>query len=221
MRNTGAVMNNQFNEESIATIDFTKLGGLVPAVVQDAANGCVLMVGFMNREALERTLHEQRVTFWSRDREVIWQKGETSGNFLDVVEIRTDCDNDTILVTARPHGPTCHTGSYSCFGLEPTTTLSPTDPLSIIRALEETIQSRRANPNEASYTARLFAEGRHRIAQKVGEEGVETVIAAMRNDPEEVASEAADLIYHLLVLLADCDLGIDDVARVLENRSKG
>jgi phosphoribosyl-ATP pyrophosphohydrolase/phosphoribosyl-AMP cyclohydrolase len=218
-------MSNVFNEESITTsdftkLDFTKLGGLIPAVVQDVATGCVLMVGFMNREALERTLRDRKVTFWSRDREVIWQKGETSGNYLDVVEIRADCDNDTILVTARPHGPTCHTGAYSCFGTQQPTDPSATDPLETIRTLEETIHARRANPDESSYTARLFAEGRHRIAQKVGEEGVETVIAAMRNDRNEVASEAADLIYHLLVLLADCDLSIADVAQVLEGRRK-
>lgn len=192
-------------------IDFEKAGGLVPAVVQDAATGEILMLGYMNAEALAKTRSEGVVTFHSRSKGRLWTKGETSGNTLTVVDLRTDCDNDAILIKACPAGPTCHTGTRSCF--RPGST-------DFLEALEATIASRRQADAGTSYTAKLFAKGLPRIAQKVGEEATETVVAALSGTREELNGEAADLLYHVVVLLAARDSNLRQVIEVLEGRAK-
>lgn len=189
--------------------DFDKMNGLVPAVVQDAGTGRVLMVGYMNEDALRQTEESGRVTFFSRSRNELWEKGETSGHVLRLESISLDCDQDAILVRARPQGPTCHTGEQSCFSRS-----SPT----FVDQLETLIAERRRSRPAGSYTTRLFEEGRGRIAQKVGEEALETALAAVQQDRGAILSESADLLYHLLVLLADCDLEISDVVTELETR---
>lgn len=175
------------------TIDWQKNGGLVPAVVQDAITGRVLMLGYMNRDAYERTLSVGEAVFFSRSRQCLWHKGETSGNTLEVAEIRADCDGDTLLVRARPSGPTCHRGTATCFG----EVLSAT----LLDELEAVIDGRFAQRPEESYVARLAAAGVARAAQKVGEEGVETALAAVTRDDDGLVEESADLLFHLLVLL--------------------
>jgi phosphoribosyl-ATP pyrophosphohydrolase/phosphoribosyl-AMP cyclohydrolase len=200
---------------NIDEIDFTKLNdGLVPACIQDYKSMQVLMVGFMNKEALQKTLATKRVTFWSRTKNRLWTKGETSGNFLDVIDIGKDCDNDTILIYAKANGPTCHTGNISCF----TMNLKPS--LFCLAELMKTIEERKNNAPEGSYTAKLFKDGTKRIAQKVGEEGVETALAAVAGDNIELANETADLIFHLLVLLANKNLEFSKVTDVLYSRMK-
>lgn len=187
--------------------------GLLPAIVQHAVSGEVLMLGFMNEEALAATEASGRVTFYSRSKGRLWTKGETSNHFLDVVEIATDCDYDSLLILAWPEGPTCHRNTSSCF--------SPTaSRLSFLYELEQLLAQRKHADPETSYTARLYAKGTKRIAQKVGEEGVETALAAMANDREELTNEAADLVYHLLVLLQDQGLDLDAVVRCLKQRHK-
>jgi phosphoribosyl-ATP pyrophosphohydrolase/phosphoribosyl-AMP cyclohydrolase len=171
-------------------VDFSK--GLVPAVIQHADTGAVLMLGYMNEEAFRETLARKRVVFFSRSRQTLWEKGETSGNTLDFVSARVDCDQDTILIAARPRGPVCHTGTVTCFGNEPATFLGQ---------LEAVIEQRISERPEGSYTARLFAQGPKRIAQKVGEEGLEVALAAAAETDDKVVSESADLLFHLLVLL--------------------
>jgi phosphoribosyl-AMP cyclohydrolase / phosphoribosyl-ATP pyrophosphohydrolase len=193
-------------------LDFDKYAdGLVPSIVQDAASGEVLMLGFMNAEAVEATRTSGRVTFYSRSKQRLWTKGETSGNFLELVSLSPDCDADTLLVKAKPHGPTCHTGSATCFG--------ETDrPLDFLYGLEKIIASRRnASPSE-SYVARLFEKGLNKIAQKVGEEAVETVISAKDEDPEAFKNEAADLLFHLLILLNEKSVTLKELSALLENR---
>ena len=198
-------------EKNLQELDWEKTGGLIPAVVQDATSGRVLMLGYMNKEALEKTLAEKRVTFFSRTKNRLWTKGETSGNFLDLVDIGTDCDNDTLLVLVNASGPTCHTGSTSCFGeLE--------SKWQFLRDLELLLASRRNADPKSSYTASLYARGTKRIAQKVGEEGVETALAATVHDKEELKNEAADLVYHLLVLLQVEGLELADVIGILRER---
>lgn len=199
----------------IQKIQFDKLGGIVPCVVQDSITRVVLMVGFMNKEAVEKTLAEKRVTFYSRSKKRLWTKGETSGNYLDLRDIKLDCDDDTLLVTARPHGPTCHTGSETCF--------NTTNEGRGIEFLEKIIADRKRNPKEDSYTNKLLKSGINKVAQKVGEEAVELVIEAKDNNRELFLGEAADLMYHYLVLLAAKDVTLDDVTKVLRNRhtSKG
>lgn len=198
-------------KEDINALDWVKTDGLIPAIVQDAKSGQVLMLGCMNREALEKTLETGKVTFFSRTKGRLWTKGETSDNWLHLVDIGTDCDNDALLVLARPDGPTCHRGTVSCF--------SPLEhEWNFLRALEVLIEGRRQAHPASSYTAQLFARGTKRIAQKVGEEGVETALAATVRDREELRNEAADLVYHLLVLLADADLELADVIDVLRAR---
>ena len=177
-------------------IDFEKMGGLVPAIIQDARTKNVLMLGFMNREAYEKTLSSGLVTFWSRSRQCLWTKGETSGNVLRLVSIKNDCDNDTLLVRAEPAGPVCHTGTE----------------------LQDFIEQRREQMPEGSYTTRLFTDGTKRIAQKVGEEALEAVIEATSGTNEQFVYEASDMLYHLLVLLTDKGLRIDDLARELHRR---
>jgi phosphoribosyl-AMP cyclohydrolase / phosphoribosyl-ATP pyrophosphohydrolase len=195
----------------IDKLNFAKLNGLIPAIVQDTVTRQVLMVGFMNREAVERTLRDRRVTFWSRTKGRLWQKGETSGNFLEVSSIQIDCDSDALLIRALPAGPVCHTGSYTCFGEEKAGE-------AVLEGLEDIIDERRLQKSAESYTARLFQRGTPRIAQKVGEEAVETVVAALQNDRSALAEESADLLYHLLVLLKDRGLRLADVTAVLKKR---
>ena len=198
-------------KEDIKTLDWEKTGGLIPVVVQDACSGQVLMLGCMNPEALEKTLETKKVTFWSRTKQRLWTKGETSGHWLNLVDIGTDCDSDALLVLVNPEGPTCHRGTKSCF--------SPVEhKWHFLRELEVLLESRRTADPATSYTASLYARGTKRIAQKVGEEGVETALAATVHDKEELKNEAADLVYHLLVLLADADLELADVIDILRAR---
>jgi phosphoribosyl-ATP pyrophosphohydrolase/phosphoribosyl-AMP cyclohydrolase len=190
--------------------DWDKQGGLLPAIVQDAATLRVLMLGYMSRESLALTLASGRVAFFSRSRQALWTKGESSGNTLDLVSIETDCDRDSLLVLARPQGPTCHTGAISCF------TQAPHDA---VAALDAVVAQRQAAPTDASYTRRLFDAGIARIAQKVGEEGVETALAAVTADAEALCGEAADLTYHLLVLLRARGLDWNAVRAELARRA--
>lgn len=194
------------------TIDFNKLNGLVPAIIQDAKTNRVLMLGFMNEEALEKTRNEKLVTFFSRTKNRLWTKGEESGNFLDVVEIISDCDDDTLLIKANPRGPVCHTGSDTCFDEK------NDDALSFLKYLQDLIDQRKAEMPEGSYTTRLFQKGINKIAQKVGEEAVELVIEAKDQNDDLFLNEAADLMYHLLVLLTAKKYRIEDVISVLKGR---
>lgn len=195
------------------TINFEKMNGLVPAVVQDSATRQVLMLGFMNKEALAKTLQDRKVTFWSRSKGRLWQKGETSGNVLEVASVQVDCDGDAILVSAHPTGPVCHTGSHTCFGEDQTDEVS-----SVLGRLQNTIRDRRRQQPEGSYTAKLFQQGVGRIAQKVGEEAVETVVAALQDDRNALKEESADLVYHLTVLLEERGVSLSDVVGVLKKR---
>jgi len=192
-----------------AALDWDKVGGLVPAIVQDAATLRVLMLGYMDRAALESTLKGGKVTFFSRSKQRLWTKGETSGNHLDVVDVRTDCDADTVLVTVRPHGPTCHTGSTSCFG---------DAPGQFLGALDALVEQRERERPLDSYTTQLFEKGTRRIAQKVGEEGVETALAGVAQGDDELLGESADLLFHLIVLLRARGLSLADAVAVLEQR---
>ncbi|MGD9386824.1 MAG: bifunctional phosphoribosyl-AMP cyclohydrolase/phosphoribosyl-ATP diphosphatase HisIE [Gammaproteobacteria bacterium] len=194
------------------TIDWQKSDGLVPAVVQDATTGRVLMLGYMNRNSYERTLSLGEAVFFSRSRQGLWRKGETSGNTLKVVEIRCDCDGDTLLVRAEPAGPTCHRGFVSCFGVEL--------PATLLDELEGVIDGRLAQRPEDSYVAKLAAAGVARAAQKVGEEGVETALAAVTRDDDGLAEEAADLVFHLLVLLRIRGLTLEDLLSKLADRRR-
>ncbi|MFH1212637.1 MAG: bifunctional phosphoribosyl-AMP cyclohydrolase/phosphoribosyl-ATP diphosphatase HisIE [Candidatus Neomarinimicrobiota bacterium] len=195
-------------------IDFDKNDGLVPAIIQDAATGKVLMLGYLNRESYEQTVASGRVTFFSRSRKTLWTKGETSGNFLNVREILTDCDGDTLLIKVKPAGPTCHTGADTCFNEENVA------PQSFIYELEKIIRDRRINPQAGSYTNKLFDAGIKRIAQKVGEEATEVVIDAVSDNVSRMKEEAADLLYHLLVLLNAQDVALDEIMTVLEKRHR-
>ena len=195
--------------EEIEALDWEKQGGLLPAVVQDEHNGRVLMLGYMNRDAIQATLDTGQVTFWSRSKERLWTKGETSGNALVFVRFDRDCDRDTLLVTARPNGPTCHLGRPSCFAQAPGNFLADLDTL---------IRERELDRPPGSYTANLFESGTKGIAQKVGEEGVETALAAVAEDEEALLGEAADLIYHLIVLLRSRGLSFQDAVKVLQER---
>ena len=195
------------------TLNFEKLNGLIPVVVQDANDGAVLMVGFMNREALDRTIAEKRVTFWSRSKQRLWTKGETSGNYLNVLSMHHDCDEDALLILAHPVGPVCHTGEESCFS-------ETFNGHSALHTLERTIADRKYHPTANSYTAKLFSEGITRIAQKVGEEAVELCIAAQHADKQRIVEETADLLYHTLVLLAEKEISLGEVLTELEERRK-
>ena len=199
-------------------LDFDKTGGLVPAVIQDNLTAQVLMLGYMNKEALEKTRQEGVVTFFSRSKNRLWTKGETSGNTLEVISITRDCDNDTLLIKVKPNGPTCHTGTTSCFGEEEASNRAAA--IRFIASLEEVIRQRKANPVEGSYTNFLFEKGVNKIAQKVGEEAVETVIDAVAGKLDTMKGEAADLLYHLLVLLSATGMELKDVVKVLEERHK-
>jgi phosphoribosyl-ATP pyrophosphohydrolase/phosphoribosyl-AMP cyclohydrolase len=206
------------SERSLGELDWAKGDGLLPAIVQDAATGRVLMLGYMSDETLRRTLAERRVVFHSRSRNAPWLKGETSGHYLDVVDVSADCDADAILVLAHPHGPTCHKGTASCFA---DARLPDATGTAFLASLEATIARRITEQPEGSYTARLHASGIGRIAQKVGEEGVETALAAVTRDDDDLVGECADLIYHLLVLLQARGLTLDRVVQELAARHAG
>lgn len=195
-------------------LDFEKQGGLVPAVIQDASTRLVLMVGFMDKEALEVTQQTGKVTFFSRTKQRLWTKGETSGHFLMVKDIKVDCDNDSLLIKAEPIGPTCHTGADTCFFED------NKDPIAFIRTLSQTIKDRKTQPSESSYTASLFQKGINKVAQKVGEEAVELVIEAKDDNKDLFLGEAADLLFHYLVLLEAKNYSLSDVVKVLESRHK-
>lgn len=185
---------------------------LIPTIIQHANTGQVLMLGYMNEEALIKTREEGKVTFFSRSKQRLWTKGETSGNFLHVVSIQEDCDQDTYLIKVLPEGVTCHTGSYSCFGGK--------EYLSFLHELEAVIQQRKDNPDVNSYTSSLFAKGTKKIAQKVGEEATEVILEAMAGEKELMIEETSDLLYHLLVLLTDQGLSLKDVEDILRERHK-
>ena len=198
--------------------DWEKMGGLLPAIVQDAFDGRVLMLGYMNAEALQVTAETGKVTFWSRSREALWTKGETSGNTLNFVEAALDCDRDCLLVQAHPSGPTCHTGTPTCFDGKVDDGHGPRPDLAFLAELERVIRERDRHRPEGSYTTRLLEDGVKRIAQKVGEEGVETALAAAAGDPQELLEESSDLLYHLLVLLRSRQLDLADLLATLESR---
>jgi phosphoribosyl-ATP pyrophosphohydrolase/phosphoribosyl-AMP cyclohydrolase len=196
----------------MTTLDFKKGSGLIPAVIQDYYTSEVLMLGYMNDEALAKTKDEGKVTFFSRSKNRLWTKGETSGNFLIVKEITTDCDKDTLLVKVEPTGPVCHTGSHSCFGEEPAK--------GFVYKLEQIISQRINENTENSYTNKLYRKGIGKVAQKVGEEAVELVIEAMNDNTELFKNEAADLLYHMLILLKTKNVTFSDIEEVLRLRHK-
>lgn len=194
-------------------IDFDKCGGLVPAIIQDAKTKTVLMLGYMNKEAYDKTMSTRKVTFWSRSRNCLWTKGETSGNFLNLTDIKVDCDNDTLLIQALPDGPTCHKGTDTCWG-----ETNEASSLLFLSELQDFIDKRREEMPEGSYTTSLFRDGINRIAQKVGEEALEAVIEATNGTKEKLVYEASDMIYHLIVLLTSKGLRIEDIALELHKR---
>ncbi|MDB5284778.1 MAG: histidine biosynthesis bifunctional protein [Bacteroidota bacterium] len=195
--------------------DFAKGDGLVPAVIQDAITNKVLMLGYMNEEALRKTESEKRVTFYSRTKKRLWTKGEESGNFLEMIDILSDCDNDTLLIKVKPAGPVCHTGSDTCWN-----EINQASDIEFIAGLEATIAERRKASPDQSYTAQLFSKGINKIAQKVGEEATELIIEAKDNNRDLFLNEAADLLFHYLVLLQAKDASLKDVAEVLRGRKK-
>lgn len=203
-------------------IDFEKMGGLVPAIIQDADTRQVLMLGFMNEEAYQKTQATGHVTFWSRTRNCLWTKGETSGHFLNLVDMKVDCDNDTLLVRVHPIGPTCHTGTDTCWGEENKMSEGRSQkedsPLFFLSELQDFIDKRKKEMPEGSYTTSLFNKGINKIAQKVGEEALETVIEATNGTNDHLVYEASDLLYHLIVLLTEKGLRIEDVAEELHRR---
>ncbi len=196
-------------------IDFNKMDGLVPAIIQDATTKNVLMLGFMNEEAYQKTLELKRVTFFSRTKKRLWTKGEESGNFLNVVDIKLDCDNDTLLILVNPEGPVCHKGTDTCWGEK-----NEANPLLFLSELQDFIETRYKEMPEGSYTTLLFKDGINRMAQKVGEEALEAVIEACNGTNERLVYEGSDLFYHLVVLLTSKGLRIEDIARELEQRHK-
>ena len=200
-------MNRELN------VDFDKCGGLVPAIIQDAKTRVVLMLGYMNDEALRHTQESGLVTFYSRSRQCLWTKGETSGNYLHLVDIKVDCDNDTLLVQATPDGPTCHKGTDTCWGEK-----NNPNPLLFLSELSDFIEQRHREMPEGSYTTSLFRDGLNRMAQKVGEEALELVIEATNGTDERLIYEGSDMLYHLIVLLTSKGLRIEDMARELMER---
>ncbi len=229
-------MNTALELADIASLDFDKSGGLLPAIVQHAESGAVLMLGFMDRDALRATLVRRRVVFFSRSRQRLWEKGETSGNTLGVTTVRCDCDRDTLLVTALPAGPVCHLGTATCFGGEApggaanrneqaaprvgegAPRVAAAGRLAFLSSLEAIIAQRIADRPQSSYTARLFAQGAKRMAQKVGEEGLEVALAAIAEPDDKLIAESADLLYHLLLLLKSRGLCLEQVVAELESR---
>ncbi|HEY1315075.1 MAG TPA: bifunctional phosphoribosyl-AMP cyclohydrolase/phosphoribosyl-ATP diphosphatase HisIE [Steroidobacteraceae bacterium] len=200
-------------------LDWDKGGGLLPAIVQDARNGAVLMLGYMNRAALAASESSGRVTFWSRSKGRLWTKGESSGNYLQVIAIAADCDGDALLVSAEPAGPACHLGTPTCWGVDPPQ--SRAQPLAFLGELEQVIAQRIATRPEGSYTSRLLAEGTRRIAQKVGEEGLELALAGIAQSDQEIIGEAADLLFHALLLLKVKGLSLSQVVAELKTRHVG
>ena len=194
-------------------IDFGKCGGLVPAIIQDATTNKVLMLGYMNQEALDKTKETGLVTFFSRSRQTLWTKGETSGNYLKLVDMKIDCDNDTLLVKAIPSGPVCHKGTDTCWG-----ETNESSPLTFLTQLQDFIEKRHEEMPEGSYTTSLFRDGLNRMAQKVGEEALELVIEATNGSNERMVYEGADMLYHLIVLLTSKGLRIEDLASELRER---
>mgnify|MGYP003408640386 CR=1 FL=1 len=194
-------------------IDFEKCGGLVPAIIQDATTKNVLMLGYMNEEAYNKTIETQKVTFYSRSRQCLWTKGETSGNYLNLVSMAIDCDNDTLLVKVNPVGPTCHTGTDTCWGEK-----NDVNPLLFLTYIQDFIEKRHREMPEGSYTTSLFKDGINRMAQKVGEEALEAVIEATNGTNERLVYEGADMLYHLVVLLTSKGLRIEDRAKELQVR---
>lgn len=194
-------------------IDFKKMNGLVPAIVQDATTKTVLMLGYMNEEAYNKTVETGKVTFWSRSRNELWTKGETSGNYLNLTEIKVDCDNDTLLVKAIPDGPTCHKGTDTCWG-----ETNEKNPLLFLTELQDFINERHEKMPEGSYTTSLFKDGLNRMAQKVGEEALELVIEACNGTNERMIYEGSDMLYHLIVLLTSKGMRIEDMAAELAER---
>jgi phosphoribosyl-ATP pyrophosphohydrolase/phosphoribosyl-AMP cyclohydrolase len=194
------------------TPNFDKMNGLIPVIIQDHRTGIVLMLGFMNAEAYKKTCNEGLVTFYSRTKERLWTKGEESGNYLKVVEIKLDCDGDTALVTVIPEGPVCHTGTISCFGEE------KGFPLQFLPELQDILKSRKKNKPQGSYTAELFRSGTNAIAQKLGEESIELIIESKEKDDKRFLDESADLIFHLMILLIDRGYDLEDVAEILRKR---
>ncbi|WP_337571004.1 bifunctional phosphoribosyl-AMP cyclohydrolase/phosphoribosyl-ATP diphosphatase HisIE [Hallella sp.] len=194
-------------------IDFDKMGGLVPAIIQDSVTKNVLMLGFMNEEAYQKTIDTKKVTFWSRTRNCLWTKGETSGNYLNLVDIRLDCDNDTLLVKVHPQGPTCHLGTDTCWGED-----NSLNPILFLSELQNFIDKRHQEMPENSYTTSLFKKGINKMAQKVGEEATETIIEATNGTNEQLVYESSDLLYHLIVMLTAKGLSIEDVASELIKR---
>ncbi|WP_329743118.1 bifunctional phosphoribosyl-AMP cyclohydrolase/phosphoribosyl-ATP diphosphatase HisIE [Dyella sp. A6] len=202
------------NPTDLSRLDWSKGGGLLPAIVQHWRSGEVLMLGYMNAEALAETQRTGHVTFFSRSKQRLWTKGESSGHVLDLKSVRIDCDADTLLLQAEPRGPTCHTGSFSCFGERD----EVRPPLGFLAELDALVESRHAERPEGSYTTKLFDSGIRRMAQKVGEEGVESALAAVAQGDEELLGESADLLFHLTVLLRARGLGLADVANLLAQR---
>jgi phosphoribosyl-ATP pyrophosphohydrolase/phosphoribosyl-AMP cyclohydrolase len=207
-----AYIGNQ--ADIINRAEWAKGDGLLPAIIQNPDTGAILMLGYMNKDAYEATIKGGQVTFFSRSKQRLWTKGETSGNTLDLVSVELDCDNDTLLIMARPNGPTCHTGTTTCFNDKnlPATLF--------LNQLQNLIAARHKDMPQGSYTTSLFTEGKARIAQKVGEEGVELALARMKDDSNEVTNEAADLLFHMMVLLQDAGLSLGDVIGVLQSRHK-
>lgn len=194
-------------------IDFEKMNGLVPVVVQDSRTLKVLMLGFMNKDAYDKTIETNKVTFYSRTRNCLWTKGETSGNYLNVVSISNDCDNDTLLIKVIPDGPVCHKGTDTCWGEK-----NETNPLMFLTELQDFIETRYKEMPDGSYTTSLFKDGLNRMAQKVGEEALETVIEAVNGTDERLIYEASDMFYHFIVLLTSKNLRIEDIAEELKKR---
>ncbi len=194
-------------------IDFNKMGGLVPAIIQDVTTKNVLMLGFMNKDAYDKTVETGKVTFFSRTKNRLWTKGEQSGNFLHVVSIKNDCDNDTLLIRVRPEGPVCHTGTDTCWGEK-----NEANPLMFLSELQDFIEQRHREMPKGSYTTSLFNDGLNRMAQKVGEEALEAVIEAVNGTDERLIYEASDMIYHLIVLLTSKGLRIEQMAAELQER---
>jgi phosphoribosyl-ATP pyrophosphohydrolase/phosphoribosyl-AMP cyclohydrolase len=201
----------------VSTVDFAKGDGLVPAIVQDADTGAVLMMAYMNREALEQTLSRRRAVFYSRSKQRLWEKGETTGHTLEVVDVALDCDADTLLVSARPRGPACHNGTLTCFGDEPRSSAAS---IAFLAKLEGVVAQRASEKPEDSYTARLLGKGINKVAQKVGEEGVETALAGANDSDQKVIEESADLLFHLLVLLRARGVALGKVVEELERRHR-
>jgi phosphoribosyl-ATP pyrophosphohydrolase/phosphoribosyl-AMP cyclohydrolase len=199
-------------KENLHNLDWKKVNGLLPVIIQDCATLQVLMLGYMNEEALKQTLETKKVTFFSRSKQRLWVKGEISGNFLELVDIQADCDNDTLLIQVKPLGPVCHLNTTSCFGE------ADAPGLGILAKLERVIDDRFKTRPEKSYTASLFNEGIYRIAQKVGEEGVEVALAGVSNITEDIKNESTDLLFHLLVLLRQSNIGLDDILNEARKR---